>query len=323
MKAIVQDNYGSVDALRLDEIDPPVVGDRDVLIRVRAAGVDPGVWHLMAGLPYLTRVMGFGLRRPKNRVRGVDVAGTVDAVGAAVTRFVVGDEVMGTCEGSFAELAVTAEDRLVTKPASITFEQAAAAPISGITALEAVVDKGRVQADQRVLVIGAGGGTGSFAVQIAVASGARVTGLCGPDKADLVRSLGAETVVDYTTTDLADLPERFDLIIDTAGRRSLRALRGVLTRSGTIVIVGGEGGGRWLAGFDRGFRGAILALFLRQRIVPLVASESLTGLERLRVLIEGGAVAPVVGRTYPLADAGEAITHLHDGHAAGKIVVTT
>jgi NADPH:quinone reductase-like Zn-dependent oxidoreductase len=323
MKAIVQDRYGPIEVLGLDEIDPPAVGDRDVLIRVHAAGVDPGVWHLMTGLPYLARVMGFGLRRPKDRVRGRDVAGTVEAVGAGVTRFAIGDEVLGTCEGSFAELAVTAEDRLVAKPGRLTFEQAAALPISGITALEAVQDKGRVEAGQRVLVIGAGGGVGSYAVQIAKAAGAEVTALCGPDKAELVRAIGADEVLDRTRTDVGDHPRAFDLVIDTAGNRTIGALRRALTARGTLVVVGGEGGGPILQGFDRGFRGALLSPFVGQRLVALVASERLEALERVVALVETGAVTPVVGRTYALADAADAIAHLHDGHVAGKLVVTT
>jgi len=322
MKAIVQDRYGPVEVLTLDEIDAPAVGDRDVLVRVHAAGVDPGVWHLMTGIPYLARVMGFGLRRPKDRVRGRDVAGTVEAVGREVTRFGVGDEVMGTCEGSFAELAVTAQDRLVAKPGRLTFEQAAALPISGITALEAVQDKGRVESGQRVLVIGAGGGVGTFAVQIAKAAGAEVTALCSTDKADLVRAIGADAVIDYTRADIGEHPGAFDLVIDTAGNRSIRSLRRVLAPRGTLVVVGGEGGGPILQGFDRGFRGALLSPFVGQRLVALVASERLATLERLVQLVETGAVTPVVSRTFPLADAADAIADLHEGHVAGKLVVT-
>jgi NADPH:quinone reductase-like Zn-dependent oxidoreductase len=322
MKAIVQDRYGPVEVLSLADIDAPAVGARDVLVRVHAAGVDPGVWHLMTGIPSFARIMGFGLRRPKHPVRGRDVAGTVEAVGRDVTRFVVGDEVLGTCEGSFAELAVTAEDRLVAKPERLTFDQAAALPISGLTALEAVHDKGRVEPGQHVLVIGAGGGVGTFAVQIAKAAGAEVTALCGPGKAELVRSIGADAVIDYTREDVDEHPGAFDLIIDTAGNRTLRALRRALSDRGTLVVVGGEGGGRVLQGFDRGFRGALLSPFVRQRLVPLVAGERLATLERLVELVESGAVTPVVSRTYPLAQAADAITHLHEGHVAGKLVVT-
>ena len=220
MKAIVQDVYGSADVLELRDIDRPPIGDEGVLVEVRAAGVDLGVWHLMAGEPYLIRAMGFGLRTPKVKVRGRDVAGVVATAGARVTRFRAGDQVYGTCEsGSFAEYAAAPEQRLVRKPASLSFEQAAAVPISGVTALQAVRDSGRVQPEQQVMVIGAAGGVGSFAVQIAKASGARVTGVCSSSKADLVRSLGADDVIDYTHDEIDCNGARYDVVIDTAGNR--------------------------------------------------------------------------------------------------------
>lgn len=246
MKAIVQDMYGSPDVLQLREIDTPVAGEDEVLVRVHAAGVDQGVWHLMAGLPYLMRIAGFGLRAPKNPVRGYDVAGRVEAVGKNVTRFQSGEEVFGTCRGSFAEYACARADRLAPKPSNLTFEQAAAVPISGYAALQAVRDQGKVRPGQRVLIIGAGGGVGTFAVQLAKAFGAEVTGVCSTTKVELVRSIGADRVIDYTREDFADGRSRYDVILDIAGNRSLSHLRRALAPEGTLVIVGGEGGGRWL-----------------------------------------------------------------------------
>lgn len=238
MKAIVQDTYGSPDVLQLREIDTPVVGDDEVLVQVHAAGVDQGVWHLMAGLPYLMRIAGFGFRAPKNPVRGYDVAGRVEAVGENVTRFQPGDEVFGTCRGSFAEYACARPDRLAFKPANLSFEKAAAVPISGYAALQAVRDQGKVRPGQRVLIIGAGGGVGTFAVQLAKAFGAEVTGVCSTSKTDLVRSIGADRVIDYTREDFADGRNRYDVILDIAGNRSLSHLRRALAPEGTLVIVG-------------------------------------------------------------------------------------
>jgi NADPH:quinone reductase-like Zn-dependent oxidoreductase len=245
MKAIVQDRYGAADVLELREIDQPVPTDDEVLVRVEAAGVDAGVWHLMTGLPYLVRLFGFGLRRPKVGVRGRDVAGRVEAVGKEVTRLRPGAAVFGICEGSFAEYACVREDKAAPKPASLSFEQAAAVPISALTALQGLRDKGQVKPGQKVLIIGAAGGVGSFAVQLAKAFGAEVTGVCSTTKADLVRSIGADHVVDYTRDDFADGARHWDLILDTAGDRSLSHLRRALTPRGTLVIVGvkGEEGG--------------------------------------------------------------------------------
>jgi len=322
MKAIVQDGYGPADVLRLDEIDVPAVGEKDVLVRVHAAGLDPGVWHLMTGSPYLVRAMGFGLRRPKLRVRGSDLAGRVEAVGAAVTGVAPGDEVMGIGEGSFAEYAVAPPDKLVPKPARLTFEQAAVVPISGLTALHAVRDVGEVRAGQRVMVIGAAGGVGSYAVQIAKAFGAEVTGVVSTAKTDLVRSIGADDVIDYTRQELADGKGRFDVIIDTAGRRPLSQLRGALDARGTLVILGGEGGGRWLGGFDRQiFRAPIVSLFSGQKLRGLISKETHEDLESLAELIDAGTVTPVVDRTYPLHEAPDAIRYLAEGHAAGKVAI--
>src|SRR5919106_4593185 len=235
MKAIVQDRYGSADVLELGQVDQPVPGDDEVLLRVHAAGVDPGVWHLMTGLPYFVRVMGFVLRRPKFRVRGRDVAGHVEAVGTNVTHFKSGDEVFGICDGSFAEFATAKEVALAPKPAHLSFEQAAAVPISGITALQGIRDKGRVKPGQKVLIIGAAGGVGSFAVQLSKAFGAEVTGVCSTTKLDLVRSIGADHVIDYTRDDFAEGAQRYDVILDIAGNRSLSHLRRALTARGTLV----------------------------------------------------------------------------------------
>jgi NADPH:quinone reductase-like Zn-dependent oxidoreductase len=324
MRAIVQDAYGSADVLELREIDKPEPTDGEVLIRVRAAGVDPGVWHLMTGRPYLVRAMGFGLRAPKVRVRGRDVAGVVESIGANVSRFRAGDAVFGTAEGSFAEYVCAREDRLAPKPANLSFEQASAIPISGLTALQGLRDAGKIEPGQRVLVIGAAGGVGSFAVQIARASGAEVTGVCSTNKIDLVRSLGASNVIDYTREDFADGSRRYDLILDTAGNRSLTHLRRALAPKGTLVIVGGEGGGgRWLGGFDRQiFRAPLLSIFVGQTMRPLVSTESVKDLLALKELVEAGKVTPVIDRTYPLSQAPDAIRYLAEGHARGKIVVT-
>jgi NADPH:quinone reductase-like Zn-dependent oxidoreductase len=323
MKAVVQDTYGSADVLELREIDKPVPEDNQVLVQVHAAGVDPGVWHLMTGLPYLVRVMGYGLRTPKLGIRGQDVAGRVEAVGTNVTRFRPGEEVFGIGDGSFAEYACARPDKLAPKPANLTFEQAAAVPISALTALQALRDRGKVQPGQKVLIIGAAGGVGSFAVQLAKAFGAKVTGVCSTTKRDLVRSIGADHVIDYTREDFADGARHWDLIVDTAGRRSLSQLRRALTPRGTLVLVGGEGGGRWLGGFDRLIlRAPILSLFARQRLRPLVSKERSEDLLVLKELIEAGKVTPVIDRTYPLGEAPEAIRYLEAGHARGKIVIT-
>jgi NADPH:quinone reductase-like Zn-dependent oxidoreductase len=323
MKAIVQDSYGSTDVLELKDVDKPAVGDDDVLVRVHAAGVDQGVWHLMTGLPYLVRVMGFGLRAPKTRVRGTEFAGRVEAVGANVTRFQPGDEVFGICDGSFAEYACARADKLAPKPANLSFEHAAAVPVSGCTALQGLRDKGNVAAGQRVLVIGAAGGVGTFAVQLAKAFGANVTGVCSTTKTKLVRSIGADRAIDYTREDFADGAQRYDVIIDTAGNRSLSHLRRALASRGTLVIVGGEAGGRWTGGFERQIlRAPLLSLFVGQKLRPLVSTERSEDLQFLRKLIEAGTVTPVVDRIFPLSQAREAIRHMREGHTGGKVVIT-
>ncbi|HEX2424078.1 MAG TPA: NAD(P)-dependent alcohol dehydrogenase [Actinomycetota bacterium] len=322
MKAIEQDRYGSADVLEFRDIEEPAVGENGVLVRVHAAGSGPDVWHLMTGMPYMAR-LAIGFRRPKIRVRGWDVAGTVEAVGANVTDVRQGDEVMGTAEGSFAEFAVTDPDKLVPMPATLTFAQAAAVPVSGTTALRAVRDVGKVEPGKRVLVIGASGGVGSLAVQIAKAFDAHVTGVSSTSKTDLLRSIGADEVIDYTREDFADGSRRWDVIVDTAGRRSLSRLRRALTSKGTLVIVGGDGGGHWTGGFFRGMlRAPVMSLFVGQRLRGLASKVKREDLIALTELIEAGSVTPVIDRTYPLIEAPDAIRYLEEGHARGKIVVT-
>lgn len=328
MKAIVQEAYGPPDVLRLGEVDKPQVGKRDVLVHVHAAGLDPGVWHLMTGRPYLVRLMGYGLRRPKCAVAGQDVAGRVAAVGAEVTRLRPGDEVFGVCDGAFAEYACGREDALAPKPANLTFEQAAVTPTSACTALEALRDAAQVQPGQTVLVIGAGGGVGTFAVQIAWAFGAEVTGVCSTAKTALVRAIGARHAIDYTREDFA-AGGRYDVILDAAGNRPLAHLRRALTPRGTLVIIGGEGGagagagaGRWLGGVDRQLRALLLSPFVRHTLRPLFSTVTADDLQRLRELLEAGKVVPVIGRTWPLSGAAEAVRHLEAGHARGKVAIS-
>ena len=322
MKAIVQDRYGSPDVLELREIDRPVIGDDDVLVRVQAAGVDQGVWHEVAGLPYMFRIAGIGVRAPKNPVPGHDVAGNVEAVGEKVTGFQPGDEVFGTCRGAFAEYASARADRLAPKPANLSFAQAAAVPTSAATALQALRDKGKVRAGQRALVIGAGGGVGTFAVQLAKAYGAEVAGVCSTAKTELVRSLGADQVIDYTREDFADGANRYDIILDIAGNRSVSHLRRALAREGTLVIVGGEGGGKWFGGIDRQLRAQVLSLIVRQKLGTLIAIARKEDLQVLREFLEASTVKPVVDRTFALSEVAEAIRYLRDGRARGKVVVT-
>jgi NADPH:quinone reductase-like Zn-dependent oxidoreductase len=320
MKAIVQDRYGSPDVLELRDIDKPEVGDHDVLLRVRAAGVDPSVWHFTTGLPYLVRIGG-GLRKPKPRVPGLDVAGLVEAVGKDVTRFRPGDAVFGTCAGSFAEYACTREDKLVPKPASLTCEPAAAVPVSALTALQGLRDKGGVKPGHKVLIIGGGGGVGTFAVQIAKAFGAEVTGVCSTTKTDLVRSIGADHAIDYTREDFSDGRREYDVILDTAGHRRLSHLRRALAVQGTLVMIGGEGGGRWFGGVGRLLRALMLSPFVRQKVRPHLAKGRKEDLHFLKELVEAGKVTPVTDRTYPLSEVPEAVRYLGEGHARGKVVI--
>jgi NADPH:quinone reductase-like Zn-dependent oxidoreductase len=321
MRAVVQDTYGPSDVLQLTEIDRPDIAANEVLVKVHAAGMDRGTWHAMTGKPYLMRIMGFGFRGPKNRVAGLDVAGTVVAVGSDVTRFKAGDEVFGISRGSFAEYAAAREDKLAPKPAGLSFEQAAVVPISGGTAIQAL-QAGRVEAGQRVLIIGASGGVGTYAVQLAKAFGAEVTGVCGTAKLDLVRSIGADHVIDYTREDFAEGGRRYDLIIDIGGNSRLSRLRRALAPKGTLVIVGGEAGGRWTGGFGRQLRAVALSPFVSQRLTMLASKEHHTHVEDVSRFIEAGQVSAIIDRTYPLAEVRDAIRHLEAGDVRGKIVIT-
>jgi NADPH:quinone reductase-like Zn-dependent oxidoreductase len=321
MKAITQHRYGTTsNVLELATLDEPTIGDDQVLLQVHAAGLDMGVWHLMTGLPYMIRPM-FGLRSPKQQVPGSDVAGRIAAVGANVRGFAVGDEVFGTADGSFAEFAVTTPDRITRTPSNIDPSQAATVATSGAAALQALRDKGNVTAGDRVLVIGASGGVGSFAVQLAKAFGAQVTGVASAAKVDLVRSLGADEVIDYTRGDIDDGGERWDLIVDIAGTRPLRQLRRALTERGTLVFLGGEGGGRIIGGTGTWARGLVLAPFVRQRIVVLSSKAGAEDLQVLAELIAAGDVTPTVDRTYPLAHTGAAIDDLRSGTIRGKAAI--
>ena len=320
MRAIVQERYGDADDLHLSRVPTPQIADNEVLVRVAAAGLDRGTWHLMTGRPYAMR-LALGFRGPRNKVPGLDVAGTVVAVGAATTGFSVGDEVFGISRGSFAEYAAARADKLVHKPAALTFEQAAVVPVSALTALRAVIDVGRVQAGQHVLVIGASGGVGSYAVQLAKAAGAEVTGVASTAKVDLVRALGADHVVDYTKDDWAD-GSRYDLIIDLAGNPPLSRLRRALTPRGTAVLTGGEDGGPLTGGLDRNLRAAMLTWFVRQRLTGMLARERAVDLERVTEMIVAGKVLPSVDRTYPLDEVPEAMRRLDAGEVRGKVAIT-
>lgn len=324
MRAIVQDEYGAApeEVLRLAEVARPATGDDEVLVRVSAASVDRGTWHVMAGLPYLMRAAGFGVRRPKATNPGRCLAGTVESVGKDVTDFKPGDEVFGTSQGSFAEYVAAKPGTLALKPANLSFELAAAVPISGATALQAVRDRARVQAGEKVLVIGASGGVGTFAVQIAKAHGAEVTGVCSPGKVDLVRAVGADHVVDYTGEDFAGGDHRYDVVLDIGGSSRLSHLRRALTPRGRLVIVGGMSAGRWFGGIDRQLRAHLLSPFVSQRLGTFMASENSEDVTALADLIDAGKVVPAVDRTYPLAEVPAAIRYLLDGHVRGKVVVT-
>jgi NADPH:quinone reductase-like Zn-dependent oxidoreductase len=322
VKAIVQDRFGPADGLELRDVETPEIGASEVLVRVHAAGVDRGVWHVMTGLPYPIRLAGYGFRAPKHGVPGTDLAGVVTAVGADVTRFAPGDEVFGTGVGTYAEYARAREDQLAAKPTSLSFEHAAALPVSGVTALQALRDRGAVQPGQHVLVIGASGGVGTFAVQLAKALGAEVTGVCSTTKVDLVRSLGADHVVDYSRDDFAATGTRYDLILDIGGNTSLSRLRRALTPKGTLVIVGGETSGKWLGGTDRQVRAMVLSMFVSQKLGTFIAAVKHEDLLVLAQLAEAGQLTPAVDRTFALAEAPKAIRHVEEGHARGKVVVT-
>jgi NADPH:quinone reductase-like Zn-dependent oxidoreductase len=320
VKAIVNNEYGSPDDLKLQEIDKPVLPSDGVLVRVRAASVNPYDWHLIRGLPYLVRISE-GLRRPKRGVPGVDVSGHVEAVGDDVTQFQPGDEVFGSRGGAFAEYVCGREKSFVPKPAGLTFEQAATVGVAGCTALQAVRDRGQIELGHTVLINGAAGGVGTFAVQIAKALGAEVTGVCSTRNVDMVRSIGANQVVDYTQEDFTRRGQRYDLIVDAVGNRSLSDLRRALTPKGTLVIVGG-GSGRWLGPLALPLRALVLSRFVGQRLLFFVATISKDHLVVLKDLIAAGKVTPVIDRTYPLSEAPEAIRYLEAGHARGKVVIT-
>lgn len=320
MRAITHTRYGNSDVLRLAQVPRPLVGDGQVLIRVHAAGLDRGTEHLMTGKPYAVR-LSLGMRRPRNPVLGRDVAGIVLETGAGVTRFSPGDEVYGVAPGSFAEYAVTREDKLALKPADLSFAEASVVPISAGTALQALTVAGRVSLGQAVLVTGASGGVGSYAVQLAASLGAEVTGVCSSAKVDHVTALGAHHVLDYTRDDWADGTRRYDLILDVAGNPSVRRLRRALTPHGTVVFVGGEGSGA-ITGMSRQLRGALLSPFLNQRLVLLMSRERGADYERLAKLIEAGQLTPTLDRSYPLEQAGEAMRHLEEGQIRGKVAIT-
>jgi NADPH:quinone reductase-like Zn-dependent oxidoreductase len=318
MQAIVQDTYGSADVLQLREIARPQIGANDVLIRVHAAGVDFGVWHLMAGFPYAVRLV-MGVRKPRNPVRGQEFAGVVDAIGANVTALKTGDEVFGVSDGSFAEYARASQARVLNKPSNLTFEQAAVVPISATTALVGL-RAAKVKAGQRVLVVGAGGGVGSYVVQLARSMGAEVTGVCSTSKLEFVRSIGATHVIDYTREDFADGGCRYDVIIDLAGSRAVSHLRRALTPTGTLVILGGEGGGRWL-GMGRQLWSKIVGLGSRQKFRSPLGLVNQKDLGILKELFEAGTVTPIIDRSYPLREVPTAVRALAEGHSRGKSVI--
>ncbi len=321
MRAVVQDGYGSADVLRLDEIDVPTPAEGEVLVRVAAAGLSRGTWHMTTGRPYLMRVIGFGFRRPKNRVAGFDVSGTVVGLGPGVTGFAVGDEVFGMARGSFAEYAVARVDKLAPWPRSLTAEQAAVAPVSAGTALQATYDVAGVESGQTVLVIGASGGVGGYVVQLAKAAGAEVTAVCSPGKADYVRGLGADHVVDHTREDFADGEHRYDVVVDLAGNPSVRRLRRALAPRGTAVIVGGEAGGSLTGGMSRQLRALATSTLVKQRLTMLVSRERAGDLVRLGALVDAGTVRPRVDTTYPLADVPTALRRLEAGTVCGQLAI--
>ena len=320
MKAITQDRYGSADVLQLRDIEEPTPSDHEVLVKVQAAGIARGVLHVMTGEPYLMR-LGFGLLKPKNPVPGQDVAGTVTATGDGVTRFTVGDEVFGIAKGSFAEYAVAREDKLSRKPKNLSFEHAAAMPISGLTALRAL-DAAGVTGGSKVLIVGASGGVGTYAVQIAVAMGATVTGVSSGSKADLVTALGAQQVIDYTLEDFANGSHKYDAVVDIGGMTSVSRLRRALQPKGTLVIVGGESGSTWSPGMGRQLKAAAMSPIVSQRLTSILNKEHYSGLDRLAKLAATGEVAPRIERSYSLAEVPDAVRQLEAGKVRGQIVIT-
>ena len=321
MKAMVQDTYGSAEVLELREINKPEIADDQVLVRVRAAGVNPADWAIMSGLPYVARPV-YGLRKPKNAVRGTDVAGQVEAVGTSVTRFRPGDEVFGWCVGAYAEYAPVSEGALALKPANLTFEQAASVPMAGLVALQALRDHGNVQAGQSVLINGASGGIGTFAVQIAKSLGAQVTGVCSTGNVDMVRSIGADHVIDYTSEDFTRSGQRYDFILDNVANHSLSDLRRAVTPAGVLVPNGGGFDNRWFASGGRVIRANVLKRSVDHRLRPFLLSPKLDDLVVLKELIEAGKITPVMDRTYPLSETPQAIGHVGEGHARGKVAIT-
>ena len=322
MRAVTQRAYGSADVLDVATIERPTIAADEVLVEVEAAGLDRGVWHLMTGRPYLIRIMGYGLTKPKSEVPGMDVAGRVVAVGDEVTRFAAGDEVFGIGSGTYAEFAAAKESKLVHKPATVSYEQAAASAISGITALQALTTIGRLEPGQNVLVVGASGGVGSFTVQLAKALGATVTGVASTSKLDTVRTLGADHVIDYTSQHIDDGERRYDLIIDTGGRNTISRFRRALTPTGTLVIVGGEGGNRFTGGIGRQLGAALLSPFVRQRLTFFVSSESLESIQRLAEHLTKGTVTTAIGQRFTLEEVPGAIATMEAGTLTGKAVIT-
>lgn len=321
MQAIVQRSYGSADHLEHQNVARPDVGPRDVLIEVHAAGLDRGTWHLMTGIPYLIRLLGFGLTKPKQPIPGLDVAGRVIAVGTAVTRFAPGDAVFGIASGSFAEFTIASEDKLAHKPPNTSFEQAAVAAVSGIAALQALTDVGGLQPGQRVLIVGASGGVGTYAVQLAKALGGEVTGVASTDKVEGVRSLGADHVIDYKSQAFTDDNVQYDLIVDIGGRTRIASLRRLLTERGTLVLVGGEGGNRFTGGIGRQLGASLLSLLVKQRLTMLISQEHHSFIERLGQFIESGAVTPSIGQRFRLEEVPAAVRQMEAGRARGKTVI--
>jgi NADPH:quinone reductase-like Zn-dependent oxidoreductase len=322
MKAITQDRYGPPDVLTSTDIDRPVARDTEVLVRVHAAAANPADFFMMTGVPYVFFRPAFGLRKPRDGVRGTDLAGTVEAVGSNVTRFKPGDEVFGEGRGTFAEYAVARADKLAPKPASLTFEQAAAVPMAACVALQALRDHAKVEPGQRVLVNGAAGGIGTFAVQIAKWLGAEVTGVCSTRNVELVRSIGADQVIDYTREDFTRGEHRYHVILDNVANHSLSALRRVLTPTGTLLSNNGSSGGRWLGVLPRLAKERLVSPFVRQRLPMFVSTAKQEDLATLAELLEAGTIAPVIDRTYPLGEAPDAMRLVRTGHARGKVVIT-
>jgi len=321
MKAIVYHEYGSPDVLELKEIDMPVVKDDEVLVRIRASSANPADWHFMRGVPYVMRPQS-GLRKPKNGFLGRDIAGEVEAVGKDVTGFRPGDEVFANVgSGGFAEYASVPEAFLVQKPVNLTFEQAAAVPLAALTALQGLRDAGHLQPKQKLLIIGASGGVGTFAVQVAKSLGADVTGVCSTRNVEMVRSLGANHVIDYTQADFTQSGEKYDLIFQLAGTSSPSDLRRSLTSEGTLVLSSGDSDGRWIGPVDRLVKAVVLSPFVSQKLGSFLAKENKEDLQSLKELIEAGDVTPVIDRTYSLSETPEAIRYLEEGHARGKVVV--